>query len=320
MIKHKMALAAALLCSTPAWAQQTDLLIGSTSASSSHYGYFVAVGQIVNEQIEGISAAVVETGATMDNIRRMSRGQMDMGLVTTNVAQHAVAGTNDFDGNAQDLWLLWVYTGAPQNVIVRRDAGLDSLEALAGARINPGIRGSATESTTEAVFETLGLEADWVRGSTTDIVDAIKDSRVTGYVKSGSGVRLDASTMDVATFTPIDVLGLTPEQADQLRTEMPDISVVDIPEGAADGIPAYTTWSFGVGVGATSDLSEEDAYKIVSAVMADEMVQVNALAELRDASLADLTLQYGTVPLHPGAARWFEENGYDLPESLRPAE
>ena len=320
MTKHPLALVAALLCSTPVWAQQTDLLIGSTSASSSHYGYFVAVGQIVNEQVDGINASVVETGATMDNIRRMSRGQMDLGLVTTNVVQHAVAGTNDFQGNAQDLSLLWVYTGAPQNVIVRRDAGLDSLSALAGARINPGIRGSATESTTEAVFATLGLDADWVRGSTTDIVDAIKDNRVAGYVKSGSGVRLDASTMDVATFTPIDVLGLTPEQADTLRAEMPDISVVDIPEGAAEGIPAYTTWSFGVGVGATSALSEEDAYKIVSAVMADETAQVNALAELRDASLADLTIQYGTVPLHPGAARWFEENGYDLPEALRPAE
>ena len=320
MTKYSLALTAALLCSTPAWAQQAELLIGSTSASSSHYGYFVAVGQIVNEQVDGISAAVVETGATMDNIRRMARGQMDLGLVTTNVAQHAVAGTNDFDGNPQDLSLLWVYTGAPQNVIVRRDAGLGSLDALAGARINPGIRGSATETTTEAVFDTLGLEAEWVRGSTTDIVDAIKDNRVAGYVKSGSGVRLDASTMDVATFTPIDVLGLTPEQADRLRAEMPDISVVDIPEGAADGVPAYTTWSFGFGVGATSDLSEEDAYKIVSAVMADETVQVNALAELRDASLAELTLQYGTVPLHPGAARWFEENGYELPDHLRPAE
>ncbi|SCY93395.1 hypothetical protein SAMN05660710_03548 [Paracoccus tibetensis] len=322
MTKHPFALLAALLCSTPAWAQQTDLLIGSTSASSSHYGYFVAAGQIVNEQVEGISAAVVETGATMDNIRRMSRRQMDMVLVTTNVAQHAVAGTNDFEGNAQDLSLLWVYTGAPQNVIVRRDAGLDSLEALAGARINPDIRGSATESTTKAVFEALGLNAKWVRGSTTDIVDAIKDNRMAGYVKSGSGVRLDASTMDVATFTPIDVLGLTPEQADQLRAEMPDISVVDIPEGAAEGIPAYTTWSFGVGVGvgATSEMTEEDAYKIVSAVMADETVQVNALAELRDASLAELTLQYATVPLHPGAARWFEESGHELPEALRPAE
>ncbi|TGN53831.1 TAXI family TRAP transporter solute-binding subunit [Paracoccus liaowanqingii] len=320
MTKQFATLTAVLLCAGPVAAQQTDLLIGSTSASSSHYGYFVAVGQIVNDAVEGISAAVVETGATMDNIRRMERDQIDLGLVTTNVAQHAVSGTQEFEGNVQDLSLLWVYTGAPQNVIVRADAGIDSLEALDGQRFNPGIRGSATETTTEAVFATLGLSADWVRGSTTDIVDAIKDNRVAGYAKSGSGVRLDASTMDVATFTDIDVLGLSPEQADTLRTEMPDISIVDIPEGAADGVAAYTTWSFGVGVGTTSAMSEEDAYAIVSAVMADETVQVNALAELQDTNLADLTLQYGTVPLHPGAARWFEENGYELPEQLQPVE
>ena len=71
-------------------------MIGSTSASSSHYGYFVAVGQLINENAEGLRASVVETGATMDNIRRMERGQVDLGLVTTNVAQHAVAGTNEF--------------------------------------------------------------------------------------------------------------------------------------------------------------------------------------------------------------------------------
>lgn len=320
MTRPIWALTAALLCASPVAAQQTDLLIGSTSASSSHYGYFVAVGQIVNEAVEGLNAAVVETGATMDNIRRMERQQIDLGLVTTNVAQHAVSGTQEFEGKTQDLSLLWVYTGAPQNVIVRADASIDSLEALEGQRFNPGIRGSATETTTEAVFGTLGLTADWVRGSTTDIVDAIKDNRVTGYVKSGSGLRLDASTMDVATFTDISVLGLSPAQADKLRAEMPDISIVEIPEGAAEGVPAYTTWSFGVGVGTTSAMSEEDAYKIVSAVMADKTVQVNALAELKEASLADLTLQYGTVPLHPGAARWFEENGYELPEQLRPAE
>lgn len=320
MTKQLATLTAALLCAGPVAAQQTDLLIGSTSASSSHYGYFVAVGQIVNDTVEGISAAVVETGATMDNIRRMERDQIDLGLVTTNVAQHAVTGTQEFDGNVQDLSLLWVYTGAPQNVIVRRDAGIDSLEALEGQRFNPGIRGSATETTTEAVFATLGLSADWVRGSTTDIVDAIKDNRVAGYVKSGSGLRLDASTMDVATITDIAVLGLSPEQAETLRAEMPDISIVDIPEGAADGVAAYTTWSFGVGVGTTSAMSEEDAYAIVSAVMADETVQVNALAELQDTNLAELTLQYGTVPLHPGAARWFEENGHELPEQLQPVE
>ena len=312
------ALMGATILTTPALAQDQNLLIGSTSASSSHYGYFVAVGQLINENAEGISSSVVETGATMDNIRRMARDQIDLGLVTTNTAQHAFAGSDEFEGNQQDLRLLWVYTNAPQNVIVRADAGVDSLEALADVRFNPGIRGSSTEATTEAVFATLGLGSDFARGSTTDVVDAIKDNRMAGYVKSGSGLKLDGSTMDIATTTDIAVLGLSPEQAETLRQEMPDISVVDVPEGAADGIPAYTTWSFGVCVGALASMDEETAYQIVSAVMEDETAQANAMASLQDDDLAELTLEYGTIPLHPGAARWFEENGYDVPERLQP--
>ncbi|SES22046.1 hypothetical protein SAMN04490244_107179 [Tranquillimonas rosea] len=314
------ALTGATLLAGPALAQDQELLIGSTSASSSHYGYFVAVGQLINENAEGLSASVVETGATLDNIKRMSRDQVDLGLVTTNTAQHAYAGTDDFEGNQQDLRMLWVYTNAPQNAIVRADAGVEDLEGLEGVRFNPGIRGSSTEATTEAVFDTLGLSADFARGSTTDIVSAIKDNRVSGYVKSGSGQKLDGSTMDIATATDIEVLGLSDEQAETLRDEMPDLSVVDIPEGAAEGVPAYKTWAFGVGVAAPASMDEEAAYKIVSAIMADESAQSNAMASIGDANLAQMTLDYGTIPLHPGAARWFEENGYDIPEKLQPEE
>ncbi|MFN3210099.1 MAG: TAXI family TRAP transporter solute-binding subunit [Roseovarius sp.] len=314
------ALMGSILLAAPVAVQAQDLLIGSTSASSSHYGYFVAVGQLINDNAEGLRASVVETGATMDNIRRMERGQVDLGLVTTNVAQHAAAGTNEFEGKAQDLALLWVYTGAPQNVVMRADAGVESLQGLEGVRFNPGIKGSATEATTEAVFETLGLTADYVRGSTTDVVGMIKDNRVAGYVKSGSGNKLDGSTMDIATSTDVAILRLTPEQADTLRDAMPDISVVDIPEGAADGIPAYTTWSFGVGVAAPASMDADTAYKIVKAVMEDDTAQANAMASLKGVSLADTTLQFGTIPLHPGAARWFEEQGIELPEKLQPAE
>ncbi|MBO6727270.1 MAG: TAXI family TRAP transporter solute-binding subunit [Rhizobiaceae bacterium] len=312
-------LGATILTAAAGSAQAKDLAIGSTSASSSHYGYFVAVGQLINENVEGANASVVETGATLDNIRRMERGQLDLGLVTTNVAQHAYAGTNKFDGNKQDLTLLWVYTGAPQNVVMRADSGVESLEGLASVKFNPGIKGSATESTTEAVFNTLGLTADYVRGSTTDIVNAIKDNRVSGYVKSGSGQKLDGSTMDIATSTEIKILGLSEAQADKLRAEMPDISVVDIPAGAAEGIPAYSTWSFGVGVAAPSSLDAETAYQIVKAIMEDDSAQANAMASLKGADLAKMTLEFGTLPLHPGAARWFEEQGVELPAKLKPA-
>lgn len=312
-----MAGALALALAQPASAQE-KLLVGSTSASSSHYGYFVAVAKLVNEKAGGLEASVVETGATLDNLRRIERGQVDLGLVTTNVAQHAHAGTNEFDGRPMKLGLLWVYTGAPQNVIVRQDAEVGSLAELKDVRFNPGIKGSATESTTEAVFEALGLSADYVRGSTTDVVDMIKDNRVAGYVKSGAGTKLDGSTLDIATFTPIKVLGLTDEQKAVLAEKMPDVSIVDVPAGAADGIPAYSTWSFGVGAAAGPALSEEAAYKIVKAVMEDKEAQGAALASVKGADLAQLTLQYATIPLHPGAARWYREQGIEIPARLQP--
>ncbi|WP_067335854.1 TAXI family TRAP transporter solute-binding subunit [Stappia indica] len=312
-----MAGALALAFAQPASAQE-KLLIGSTSASSSHYGYFVSVAKLVNEKAEGLEASVVETGATLDNLRRIERGQVDFGLVTTNVAQHAHAGTNEFDGRPMKLGLLWVYTGAPQNVIVRADAEVGSLAELKDVRFNPGIKGSATESTTEAVFEALGLSADYVRGSTTDVVDMIKDNRVAGYVKSGAGDKLDGSTLDIATFTPIKVLGLTDEQKAVLAEKMPDVSIVDVPAGAADGVPAYSTWSFGVGAAAGPALSEEAAYKIVKAVMEDKEAQGAALASVKGVDLAQLTLQYATIPLHPGAARWYREQGIEVPARLQP--
>ena len=312
-------LSAGLIAGTSAQAEE-QLLIGSTSTSSSQYGYFVAVGQIINQHVDDVRTSVVETGATVDNLRRILRNQVDMGLVTTNVGYHAYAGEGEFEDRPVDNRLLWVYSQAPQNVVMREDAGVTSMAELEGTRLNPGITGSATEATTIAVMETLGLTPEYVRGSTTDVVAGVKDNRMAGYVKSGVGEKLDGSSMDIATFTPIQVLSLSDEQTDILREQMPDISVVNIPEGAADGIPAYATWSFGLAMHSSPDLSEETAYQIVKAVMENPEPQISALANLADVDIAELTLSSGTVPLHPGAARYFEEQGYEIPEHLMPSE
>ncbi|MEA3252740.1 MAG: TAXI family TRAP transporter solute-binding subunit [Pseudomonadota bacterium] len=296
------------------------LLIGSTSSSSSHYSYFVAVNQIINDQVEGVSSSVAETGATVDNLRRLSRDQVDLGLVTTNTGYQAYQGLGEFEGRAVDSRLLWVYTVAPQNVVLREDAGVSKLAGLDGVRLNPGITGSATEATTEAVMQALGIEPDYVRGSTSDVVSAIKDGRIAGYVKSGVGDRLDGSTMDIATFTPITVLGLNDAQAATLRERMPDVAVVDVPAGAAEGVPAYTTWAFGVAVHATPNLDEETAYQIVKAVMENPEPQANAFSAIKGADMAQMTLKVGSVPLHAGAARYYREQGLEIPDALKPVE
>ena len=95
---------------------------------------------------------------------------------------------------------------------------------------------------------------------------------------------------------------------------MKDISVVDIAK-AGEGIAPYKTWSFALAVSASPDMDEETAYQITKAAMEDKTVQANALSSLKGVDLAKLTMQYATVPLHPGAARYFKEQRHRHPRA-----
>jgi TRAP transporter TAXI family solute receptor len=310
-----LALAALVLVASPAEAAQ-KMLIGSTSASSSHYGYFVAVSQVINEKVAELDTSVVETGATVDNLRRFARKQIDLGLVTTNVMFQAYYGKKDFEGRPVKSKLLWVYVVAPQNAIVRKDSGITEFAGLNGKRFNPGLKGSATEKTSESVFEVLDIKPDYVRGSTTDIVTAVKDNHIVGYVKSGAGMKIDASSRDISTFTPINILSLTKDQAGRIQSELPELSIVEVPEGAGPEIKPYTTWGFAVACSASLDMDEETAYKIVKAICEDKTVQGSAMASVKGADFVEMTLKYATSPLHPGAVKYFKEVGASVPDRL----
>ena len=292
------------------------MLIGSTSASSSHYGYFVAVSQVINENVAGLDTSVVETGATVDNLRRFARKQIDLGLVTTNVQSQAYFGRQDFKDKPVKSKLLWVYVIAPQNAIVRKDSGITSFTGLSGQRFNPGLKGSATEKTSEAVFKVLGIQPDYVRGSTTDIVTAVKDNNIRGYVKSGAGLKIDASSRDISTFTPFTILSLDKNQTAKIKSALPEVSIVDVPAGAGPGIGSYTTWGFAVACSAGLDLDEDTAYKIVKAICEDKTVQAAAMSSVKGADFVAMTLKYATSPLHPGAIKYFKEVGATIPDRL----
>lgn len=315
-----LALAAcAALAGAAAQSADRKLLIGTTSSSSSHYAYFAAVSQVINAEVEGVDAAIVETGASMDNMRRLMRDQIDIGLVTSNVTYDAWNGLNAFEGSSWTPMTLWVYAYSPQNVVVRRDSGVGSIGELAGRTVNPGMLGSATEATSERVFAALAVEPDWLRGSTGDVVDAIKDNRAVGYVKSGAGDRLDSSSIDIATTTPVDILGLSDDEVALVRELFPNLAIVEIAEGAAgEGYPAYRTWAFGTMAVAHPDLDEETAYRITKAVNEDDAVQAAAFAGVKDSGFAQLTMDMATTPLHPGAARYYREIGIEIPDRLAP--
>jgi len=312
---------AAVLVPGNGWAASKQLLaMGSTQSSSSHYAYFVAVAKVINARVPDVNISVVETGASVDNINRIKKGDLDMGMTTIHLQYQAYHGLDAWkDKPIKDQYVMWVYQPAPQNFVVREDSGVKSVYDLAGKPFNPGIRGSATEKTVEAIMDALNIAPNFVRGGTEDAVAAIKDKRVVGYVKSGAGVdSLDASTLDLATFTSIRLLGFTPEDIAKVQAKYPYLSPIAIPKGIYKDSPAYKTFAMLIGTVVKKDLSEDLVYKMVKAACEGFDEQVAAYPSIKGVSLPQLTLETCNVPLHPGAIKYYRELGLKVPENLIP--
>ena len=307
----------ALAVAAPAQAE-TRLAFGATNSQSAHYAYFASLAKIVNTAYpETYQASVVETGATVDNLKRMARDQLDIGLITTSTLYHAYNGVKSFDGRPVESKLLWAYSLAPQNVVVRRDSGITDLSALDGQKFGPGMRGSSTEATALEVFDLLEITPDWVRGTNGEQANAIKDDRSEGFVKSAVGTSFDALTTDIAAFTPLQVLGVSDDQEAKIRETLPELSIVEMPGGEMENSGPYTAWGFMIGVSARPGLDDQTAYDLTKAVMENMPEQAAAFPTVKGLNLPELTLQYATSPLHPGAIRYYEEIGLTVPDHLK---
>lgn len=324
LLKASIALALGIaVCSWPSEstaASKKQLAMGATQSSSSHYAYFVAVAKIINANVPEVNVSVVETGASVDNINRIKKGDLDMGMTTIHLQYQAYHGMGPWQGKPiKDQYVLWVYQPAPQNFVVREDSGVKTVYDLTGKNFNPGMRGSATEKTVEAILDALDVKPNFYRGGTDDTVAAIKDNRIVGYVKSGAGVKaLDASTLDIATFTPIRLIGFTDQDIAKVQAKYPYLSPISIPAGIYKDSPAYKTFTMLIGVVAKKDLPDELVYRMVKAVHEHYPDQVAAYPSIKDTNLPQLTLETSTVPLHPGAIRYYKEAGLKVPDNLVP--
>ena len=315
----KYAIAASLLATAPlAAAQQLSIATGGTGGT--YYPLGGGLAELINTHIEGASAVAEVTGASVENMGLVWRGDSDIAFALADTVHQAYHGTDDFEGRQLDniRALASVYPNAVQ-LVTLADAGIESLEDLRGKRVSVGAPGSGTELNARAVLESNGIAYDDFtpqRLNFNETADAIRDGDIeAGFWSVGPPT---SSILNLATTRDIRLVGLSDEEVANAREAVPVFAAYELRAGLYEGMDeAVQTIGIPNVLAVSSEMDEELAYQVTRLLFeqTDELIAVHPAAN-------DTTVEFSVnstpVAFHPGALRYYEEVGAEVQDHQRP--
>lgn len=160
------------------------------------------------------------TGGSVENIQRLMNGEMDLAFAIGTTVYEAYNGGQDFATPQQSLRIVAPLYPNLTHVLVRENAGLQSIADLRGKRVSVGAAGSGTEQLARHVLEAYGLGYEQVDEqflSFTESAAALADGAIDGAIIS---VGIPASAVLEAMTT--GRVRLLPIEGEAARTLMSD--------------------------------------------------------------------------------------------------
>lgn len=310
-----LTLGSLLVCSTLVHAE-TRVTYKSAKTSSSYYQMAVQIAEAIKAGTDGdIIATVEESQGSVQNVKEVMVRSGNYVFTTPPVLiKLAQTGKGKFKADDttkyQTVRSLFPIPSLTMHFVVRNDSGIKSFEELAGKNILIG-KGSFGAREAAKYFKLFGLEGK-VKLANAELgsaVQALKNRQIDGFATSGSYPA--PNVVEAAAGIGINLLTLSEEQIKQTkRTELL------IPAGTYPGVdyPVSTT-SLPVVAYATTDMDAEIAYQLTKTFWEQKEKMAQSNAWWGGVSTAMLSNIYGK--LHPGALRYYQEKGVEIPEAIR---
>ncbi|GGB41683.1 C4-dicarboxylate ABC transporter substrate-binding protein [Roseibium aquae] len=299
---------------------QSQLSIATGGTGGVYYPMGGGLAEVINNHVDGYSAAAEVTGASVENMGLVATGDADLGIGLADTVAQAYTGTGRFEG--QQLPMIRGLASLYANmihIVALEGSGISTLEDLRGKRVSIGAPGSGTEVNTAAILEANGITYDDIeeqRLNFNETADALANGDIdAGFWSVGAPT---SSILNLATTQDIVIIALTEEQLAAAMAADSTFATTTLPAGTYNGvdedikvlgIPNVLTVS--------SEMPDDLAYAITSA-MFENIAELQAVHPAANQTTVEFTLAATPVPLHPGAIRYFEEIGAAIPDRLRP--
>lgn len=294
----------------PASAQEV-LQWGSSSLGSTGYVIIEALAWAANQYSE-LRNSSMSTAGGAENMALLQQGLLDFAQTTSSDWKPAVSGEEPYP-EPVEVYQMFSYTIWNLHPMVRADSDIQSLDDLRGRRVMPATAAGATAGMWQTVFEAAGIaqDVDWTYGSWRESYNAMKSGAADCIPTLLTNGRPSPVLEELQTAADVRVLPVPEDLIAKAQEQNPGILKATLtPEAWGTLEEPRTMLSISGILGVHPRIDEETAYAVTKAVF-DNVEEVRS----KGVQLHDVSLEFATqhlmpqYPVHPGAARYFREQG-----------
>ena len=273
-----------------------------------------ACASVIQDKIPGSTVTVQATGGSIENCRLLASGDLDVGHTTQMYDAYVGQGPFAEDGPNDKILALMNLYNVESIAIVKADSKIQSLEDLAGKRVVLGPTGSGIASMATAIMTAYGYDSsncDMLNLANDQAVDALKDGTV-DMIWGFASAKTPASYLEsLYTTTDCRALPQDPEKIAAACSQSKDFFQSTI-EGGTFPFQSedYVNLASPAEQFASAAMSEEDAYTFVKTICENVDALATYYAPASCVNVEDaLNGLPKDVPIHPGAAKYYQEVG-----------
>ena len=268
----------------------------------------------------GIKAKAVTSGASVSNAKAIGDGNAHAAIMQNDVAYYAYNGLYMFEGkpvkNLRGVAALY-----PETVqfVVRADSDIKTLQDLAGKKVAIGAPGSGTAVAAEQILKAAGVwdKIQKVNQDFSQAAQALKLGQIDAAVIV-SGAPTPAITQ-IAVTTPVRVVPISDDVLNKLKSEgyifyVRQVLSKDTYKGMTEDTPTLAVKAILV---VSASLPDDVVYEMTK-VLFDNVDALRAVHQKARYISLDTALDGMSIPLHPGAYKYYEEKGLTVPDKIKP--
>ena len=273
-----------------------------------------AICEVINEVLPDIELTALTGNASVANINLIWKHEIESGLTQNNLADWAYNGTKLFEGKEPVKNLRAIASLFPEtmHIVALKSANISKIDDMKGKKISVSSPGSGGEADIKVILGALGITFNDFEAVNLDqatsaeyMKDKLLDAFWTtiGYPAS--------SVIDIAQKREINLVPFSDEEIETVIEKYPYYVKAIIPGGTYKGVDKDTQTLSVMAIWAVdADVDEEVIYQVTKALWNNVNL---ARIHLAHATAKYITLETAldgiTIPLHPGAERFYKEAG-----------